>query len=62
MKNFSNARYVRNLFEKVKIEQSYRIASSANENINLIKKCDIEKVLENLNLNCENKIKIGFAK
>ncbi len=60
-KNFSNARYVRNLYEKVKIEQAYRITINANENINLIKKCDIEKVVENFKPNCEEKLKIGFC-
>ena len=60
-KNFSNARYVRNLYEKVKIEQSYRVTANTNENINLIKKCDIEKVVESLKPNCENLKKIGFS-
>ena len=60
-KNFSNARYVRSLFEKVKIEQSYRVTMNAKENINLIKKCDIEKVLESIKENSENKAKIGFV-
>lgn len=43
--NFANARCVRNLFEKIKFEQSYRVAKNENENANLIKKCDIEKVV-----------------
>ncbi len=60
-KNFSNARYVRNLYEKIKIEQSYRVATNINENINLIKKCDIEKVVESLKTNCEKLKKIGFS-
>ena len=60
-KNFSNARYVRSLYEKVKIEQAYRITTKANEDINLIKKCDIEKVVESFKANCENKVKIGFS-
>ena len=60
-KNFSNARYVRNLYEKVKIEQSYRVATNSNENINLIKRCDIEKVVESFKPNCENKVRIGFS-
>lgn len=60
-KNFSNARYVRNLYEKVKIEQSYRVTTNMNENINLIKKCDIEKVVESFKPNCEKLKKIGFS-
>ncbi len=60
-KNFSNARYVRNLYEKVKIEQSYRVTKNMNENINLIKKCDVEKVVESFKPNCEKLIKIGFS-
>ena len=59
--NFSNARYVRNLYEKVKIEQAYRVNKSENENINLIKKCDIEKVVESFKASNENKVKIGFC-
>ena len=31
-----------------------------NENINLIKKYDVEKVVENFNSNREKTIKIGF--
>ncbi len=62
-KNFSNARYVRNLYEKVKIEQAYRININANENenVNLIKKCDIEKVVYSLKITCEEKPQIGFS-
>lgn len=60
-KNFSNARYVRNLYEKIKIEQSYRVATNINENINLIKKCDVEKVIESFKPNCEKLKKIGFS-
>ena len=60
-KNFSNARYVRNLYEKVKIEQAYRININANENVNLIKKCDVEKVVYSLKITCEEKPQIGFS-
>ncbi len=60
-KNFSNARYVRNLYEKIKIEQSYRVSKSINENIDLIKKCDVEKVIGNLKTTCEKSIKMGFS-
>ncbi len=60
-KNFSNARYVRNLYDKIKIEQSYRVTINANENVNLIKKCDIEKIVKSLKTNNDNKVKIGFC-
>ena len=60
-KNFSNARYVRSLYEKVKIEQSYRVTKNMNEDINLIKKCDIQKVVESLKPNRKKMIKIGFC-
>ena len=60
-KNFSNARYVRNLYEKVKIEQSYRVTTNMNENINLIKRCDIEKAVESFKPNHEKLIRIGFS-
>ena len=58
---FSNGRYVRNIYEKVKIEQANRVANSNSEDINLIKKCDIEGVLKDEKLPENNKIKIGFA-
>lgn len=60
-KNFSNGRYVRNLYEKIKIEQANRLTLTREENINLIKKCDVEKVLEKVNSSEKTKIKIGFA-
>lgn len=59
--NFANARCVRNIFEKVKFEQADRIVLNKDENIDLIKKCDVEKVLIKLNKKEEQKIKIGFA-
>ncbi len=59
--NFSNARYVRNVYEKVKIEQAYRVNTNRNENINLIKKCDIEKVLAKFKENDKKVAKIGFS-
>ena len=59
--NFSNARYVRNLYEKVKIEQSYRVATSKDKNIDLIKKCDIENVIKKLKINNDSKVKFGFC-
>lgn len=61
-KNFSNARYVRSLFEKMKIEQANRVLINKEEDINTIKKCDIETVLKKMEpLENNNKIKIGFA-
>ena len=60
-KSFSNGRYVRNIYEKVKIEQANRVASNAKENINLIKKCDVEGVLVEQKPVEVHKIKIGFA-
>ena len=59
--NFSNARYVRNLYEKVKIEQSYRVTINASENKDLIKKCDIENVVKSLKTNNDDRLKIGFC-
>ena len=60
-KSFSNGRYVRNIYEKVKIEQANRVTSNAKENINLIKKCDVEDVLVEQKPVEVHKIKIGFA-
>lgn len=59
--NFANARCVRNLFEKIKFEQAYRVSKSKNEDINLIKKCDIENVLLKINTTETKKVKIGFS-
>ena len=59
--NFSNGRYVRNVYEKIKIEQANRVSSSDVEDINLIKKCDIENVLENIKPIEIQKTRIGFA-
>lgn len=59
--NFSNARCVRNLFEKVKFEQADRIAKNETEDIDLIKKIDIENVVEKYKEVEIIKNKIGFA-
>ena len=59
--NFSNGRYVRNIYEKIKIEQANRILKENDENINLIKKSDIEKILETEKPETTKKIKIGFS-
>ncbi len=58
---FSNGRYVRNLYEKVKIEQANRVSLNKNENINLIKKCDIEDVVQKIKPKEIKRTKIGFA-
>ena len=60
-KSFSNGRYVRNIYEKVKIEQANRVVLNVNENINLIKKCDVEAVLIEQKPVEVHKVKIGFA-
>lgn len=59
-KNFSNGRYVRSLFEKVKIEQANRL-SIESSNMNLIKKVDIESVISNFEYKEQHKKVIGFA-
>lgn len=59
-KNFSNARYVRSIFEKVKIEQANRTIQDGDD-INLIKKIDIENVIGELEPEKILKTKIGFA-
>lgn len=58
--NFGNARTVRNLFEKVKFEQANRVSKNKEENINVIKKSDIEKVVSKIERPKIEKIKIGF--
>ena len=58
--NFANARCARNLFEKVKFEQASRVAKNKKENINLIKKCDIENVIANTVVEQPEKRRIGF--
>ena len=61
---FANGRYVRNLYEKVKIEQANRVALNEDENYNLIKKCDIENVIREMETIKPIEIKknkIGFA-
>lgn len=57
-KNFSNARYVRSLFEKVKIEQANRIEK---DNIDLIKCVDIISVIEKVKVEEKKHRKIGFV-
>ena len=59
--NFSNARCVRNLFEKIKFEQADRVARNSKEELDLIKKCDVENVLNKISKPEKKKIRIGFA-
>ena len=59
--NFSNGRYVRNIYEKIKIEQANRVLRENDENINLIKKSDVEKILEEEKVEEIQKTKIGFS-
>jgi len=61
--NFSNARYVRSLFEKVKIEHANRIIQK-EDNSNLFRKCDIESVITKLESTEKAQVKknkIGFV-
>ncbi len=62
--NFSNGRCVRNLFEKIKFEQANRIAKNENENMDVIKKCDVIaaiSLIEQNNYNSKDyKRRIGF--
>mgnify|MGYP003304201607 CR=1 FL=1 len=59
--NFSNGRFIRNIYEKVKIEQANRVLENKDDDINLIKKCDIEKVLSEIKVNKKEKVRIGFC-
>lgn len=59
-KNFSNARFVRNLFEKIKIEQANRVINE-KENRNLLKLEDILKAVNNTRIKTDYvRNKIGF--
>ncbi len=58
--NFSNARYVRSLFEKVKMEQANRVIERKNCDENTIQKADFEKILQPKKQEVVQKI-IGFA-
>lgn len=58
--NFSNARFVRSLFEKIKIEQANRVINE-EENKNLIKLEDVLKAISNIKIKKDKvKQKIGF--
>ena len=58
--NFSNGRLVRNLFEKMKFEQAERITQVQNEDIDLIKKIDVQKAINKNKDNSTLKREIGF--
>ena len=62
-KNFANARYVRSLFEKVKMEQADRVMVQ-EDNIEMIKRVDVEKAIMQMSAKEEKKKtknKIGFV-
>ena len=60
--HFANGRCVRNLFERIKFEQADRVVLDAKQDINLIKKCDIENTIRQLKLEqVDNKKIIGFS-
>lgn len=59
--NFSNGRYVRSLFEKIKIEQANRVFEDDTASRCVIRKCDIEEVIKKVKPEKQEKIKIGFV-
>ena len=59
--NFANARAVRNLFEKIKFEQADRVAENKDEDIDLIKKCDVKYAISKLEKKEKVQKRIGFA-
>lgn len=59
--NFANARCVRNLFEKIKFIQADRVVKSGQADIQMIKKCDVERAIDKLKPKEIAKVKIGFA-
>ena len=59
--DFANGRSVRNLFERIKFEQANRVALDTTQDINLIKKCDIQNVIYELSRKQkQEKRRIGF--
>lgn len=58
--NFSNGRLVRNIFEKVKFEQAERVTQLQNEDIDLLKKIDVQKAINKNKDNIFLKRTIGF--
>ncbi len=60
--HFSNGRCARNLFERIKFEQADRVALDDKQNIDLIKKFDIENTIKKLILEqVDTKKVIGFS-
>lgn len=60
--HFANGRCVRNLFERIKFEQADRVVTDNTQNIDLIKKCDIENTIKQLRLEqVDTKKIIGFS-
>lgn len=58
--NFGNARYVRNLLEKIEMELAQRVISDGTDNC-IIKLCDVKAVIERLEQqHPKKKQKIGF--
>lgn len=51
---------MRNLFEKIKIEQANRVILE-DTNKDLIKKCDVEKVISTIKTETKPSRVIGFA-
>ena len=59
--DFGNGRYVRNVFEKTKFEQSNRVAKTNSKNLNTITSKDIINAINNMNANHgKTKRVIGF--
>ena len=60
--NFSNGRFVRSLFEKIKIEQANRVIKNNNKNKNLIIKSDVISVIRDIQIKEKTvKRRIGFC-
>ena len=59
--DFSNARLVRNIFEKSKFIQATRVIDNEKVNKDLITKEDIESAIKLLNNKSNTKHKIGFS-
>lgn len=59
--NFANARCVRNLFEKIKFAQADRVAKNGQADMDVIKKCDVEKAIEKSRVKENIRVPIGFG-
>ena len=57
---FGNARTVRNFVDKIKIEQASRLAENPNDDVDCIKKIDLENAIKN-NQTEKTKRRIGFC-